>query len=707
MILIGSLSLQQNIRKAQNQTFFAISFFCCIWMMSLYFGFSYTRAESIETANGLFRIAHGAGIAAMSAMTVFIFIYPQKNFKLPSFLQYSYLSISAALILIASFSPLVYESVVIHPDGSLSDIFGVLFSAFIIHTLSSQLFCIIVSLKKVQQSRGIIRRKLQLCFFGFTIFALSAFTTNGILPLFDIYIFQKEAPLFALFFLVPSFYSLYQHRFFNFSYQSLNITRQLLLLCSFLSIYGLSYFSLSILSDSLSQTMIMSTSALIGLSIYLYFSKKYPELVSEAYQKVRRTIINEQQKIYHCPDYHSLEKQIQKTFQVQLNIKNAKLFMLRKSKISSKIPSYSPDILSNSFLVNDDEVLVREELSFEKGKKKIRAKMEKLQAKLCFPLYSEGKLIGLFSLGEKGKGSFYGKEEIKLFLEFKKHLEICFMNILLEAGMQKENNLMQKSIEKHTKKIRDKYNQTKSLLKKQEDCLSLAAHELKNPLHTLMIQIEISLMDLDQSHQNHEDLKGIESSVEKLQHLTTNLFDAQQYDLDKASLSSEAVFISEFINEIYFEFQSSMRHKNLIFTLNNRVSKNTKLSIDPTKIRQVLHNLLHNAIKFTPPSGNISLSLHETSLTFKIQVSDSGCGIKKSERVHIFEKFKHGNEHHGLGIGLYVSKKIIQLHKGSLEVKDRKEGGTVFIVTLRKGELRKKKENPVLTKQKQSFSHKP
>jgi signal transduction histidine kinase len=689
--LIGILALKQAPKNISNRFFFVSTLFTILWMWTLYLGFSYTHPETQAIANMFFRLAHGAGILAITMMTGFICFYPNKILNLSKKFCYTYFLFSIGLGIIASSSPLVYNSVVIYADGQLSDIFGPAYALFIIHTLGSQLFAIAMSLKKISLSRGLIKRKLQLCFFGFTTFALTAFMTNGILPIFGIYVLQREAPLFALLFLTPSFYSLYKHRFFNLSFQSLNITRHILLGLCFLSVGSIVYLSSSVLIQDFSNPISMGISALAGLLSYLYLSKKYPEMLSEAYQHFRKELLNLQQALYEAEDYQSLIEKLQKTFAVELNFTNPKLWMIRDKKQHSKIPIYIEDELTKHCRSDQPEILISEELSFHEDKHTFTKKLKDLNAQVCIPLYANKELIGLFTIGDKGDQSFYGEEEINLLLKFKKHLETCFMNILLESGLQKEKDLLEQNVSQKTKNIRDKYTRTKNLLKKQEDYLSLAAHELKNPLHTLMMQLEVSLSEMTGDDQTHQDLKIIEKSVEKLHRLTMNLFDSQQYDLDKAQLDLQNVKISELVNDIYFEFQAAMKDKQLIFTLDNRVSINTALNIDPTKIRQVLHNLLHNAMKFTPPSGNISLSLHETSSNFTIQISDTGCGVNEEDKERIFEKFQHGKEHHGLGIGLYLSKKVIQLHGGNLVVHDHEGVGSVFKLSLMKKEKKKAK----------------
>lgn len=130
-----------------------------------------------------------------------------------------------------------------------------------------------------------------------------------------------------------------------------------------------------------------------------------------------------------------------------------------------------------------------------------------------------------------------------------------------------------------------------------------------------------------------------------------------------------------------------MREKQIAFQKEILLTDSLFILVDETKIRQTLHNLLSNAQKFTPQRGQVSLKVHETPLSVIISVSDSGPGIPDEEKEKIFEKYHHGKEHFGLGMGLYLCKKIIQLHDGSIEIQDTPGGGTTVVVGLRKQSL--------------------
>ena len=104
---------------------------------------------------------------------------------------------------------------------------------------------------------------------------------------------------------------------------------------------------------------------------------------------------------------------------------------------------------------------------------------------------------------------------------------------------------------------------------------------------------------------------------------------------------------------------------------------------DQAQLRQVFHNLLTNASKFTPKGGRIELSLSSKDSQIQVSVDDSGDGIPDVLKKSIFEKFRTKKAGAGIGLGLYLCMKIIELHKGKIWVEDSKLGGASFKIILK------------------------
>jgi len=160
----------------------------------------------------------------------------------------------------------------------------------------------------------------------------------------------------------------------------------------------------------------------------------------------------------------------------------------------------------------------------------------------------------------------------------------------------------------------------------------------------------------------------------------------QQYDLNKVDIQKEKVDLKNFVKNIYKDFRHVMKEKSLDFIFDDKVTtKTADIEIDKSQMRQVIHNILNNAYKFTHKGGEISLFMKKNEDGYLIKISDSGKGVPEADKKRIFEKFQTNNRTAGgIGLGLYICKKIIELHGGKIWMEDSDQGGAAFCILLKK-----------------------
>jgi len=433
-------------------------------------------------------------------------------------------------------------------------------------------------------------------------------------------------------------------------------------------------------------------SILLGLFILNQTDKKLPQFISESFREFENALTELNSKIYFCDNYEKLRTAVEKTFLLKLNMVNAKIYIVRKKKINLDIPVYIQNKFTSELKKYKKDILMHDEIRFkdlaDAEKQYLLSSMDRMEADLCVPLFSENNLIGFFVLKKRINDPSFSKEEIREILIIKKALEIVLMNILLKLNLEEENNLMQAIIDKKTKDLKEKVQQVKELLRQQSDFIAVTAHEFRTPLSIALFQLEEILRKKNRKKsqaQLNEDLKVIDTSLDNLKTLTQKLFAVQQYDLNKDKLQKEKTDIKEYVDEIYKDFSILMKEKKLDFSLDNQLKDKTYYEIDRSQMRQVMQNILTNAYKFTPENGKIRLSAQKYNRNILIKISDSGEGIPENFRKSIFEKFKtNGSAGTGIGLGLYVCKKIIDLHKGKIWAENSELGGAAFCVELRK-----------------------
>jgi len=232
--------------------------------------------------------------------------------------------------------------------------------------------------------------------------------------------------------------------------------------------------------------------------------------------------------------------------------------------------------------------------------------------------------------------------------------------------------------------LNDSFDKLEKSFLTQKQFISDAAHELKTPLAILRTNIEAEInnsnlpLDLKQKlSQNIETLSRLSTLVEKLLFLS-------KLENKKIILNKTDVNLSGLLDNLKedIQFLTENKNQNFVVELQNDVT----IKGDFDLLYQAFFNFLNNAVKYTPESGKIFLSLKTINNSAVIVIQDTGIGIKKEELPNIFNRFYRSDKSRslekGYGLGLSIAKWIITLHQGSLEVDSEPKLGTRIQISL-------------------------
>jgi signal transduction histidine kinase len=174
--------------------------------------------------------------------------------------------------------------------------------------------------------------------------------------------------------------------------------------------------------------------------------------------------------------------------------------------------------------------------------------------------------------------------------------------------------------------------------------------------------------------------------------LVNSLLRTAQVDAGKVSLNKSFVSLRSIINDVIEGLRDVFESRAQKITIIEQVPV-ADIYIDEPRIRMALENLIDNASKYTDEGGTITITLSETRSSAEISIKDSGVGIPQHEIKHVFDKFNRipnrlSESVGGTGLGLYWTKKIIDLHKGTIKVTSELDNGTEFVVKIPKGVVR-------------------
>ncbi|HEX2139642.1 MAG TPA: ATP-binding protein [Woeseiaceae bacterium] len=231
--------------------------------------------------------------------------------------------------------------------------------------------------------------------------------------------------------------------------------------------------------------------------------------------------------------------------------------------------------------------------------------------------------------------------------------------------------------------------------RRKDEFLATLAHELRNPLAPIRNSVQIMRLagiDGDVAEQARET---IERQVTHLVRLVDDLLDVSRISRNKFELRKERVALAVVIQSAVETSRPLIEASGQEFTV-TLPSKTIWVNADLTRLAQAVSNLLNNAAKYTPESGRIRLIVERQGEAVVIRVRDTGIGIPREMRAHIFEMFgqvdtSHERSQGGLGIGLTLVKNLVEMHGGTVEVHSDGPGrGSEFVLRLPVVEARTK-----------------
>lgn len=213
------------------------------------------------------------------------------------------------------------------------------------------------------------------------------------------------------------------------------------------------------------------------------------------------------------------------------------------------------------------------------------------------------------------------------------------------------------------------------------------SHEFRTPLTLILGPVEDLIASGRESSRNLRDLLLVRKNARRLLRLINQLMDFRKLDNQRLSVSVSPVNVYDFLEEVTQSFSQLAREQEIDLQL-IRNSEKAEIWLDPNMMDKVFFNLLSNAFKFVKPGCFIHLLVNfdETNQEFVIQVKDNGRGMSVDQQNQIFERFYQG-EHglQGTGLGLALSKELLELHQGSITVSSRPWQETTFEVRLKAG----------------------
>ncbi|QQS61456.1 MAG: HAMP domain-containing histidine kinase [Candidatus Moraniibacteriota bacterium] len=287
-----------------------------------------------------------------------------------------------------------------------------------------------------------------------------------------------------------------------------------------------------------------------------------------------------------------------------------------------------------------------------------------------------------------GSQFFFIQNRINMVLTAISLILISIAGFML-IGSTKRNIQRKEELQKMADKLLLANDRLKQLDRVKSEFISIASHQLRTPLTAIKgfvsLILEGSYGSVEASVRNA--LNKVYLSNDRLIQLVEDLLNISRIESGKFEYTFAPCQLDDVVESVFEMLRIRARDAGLEFTLKLPEEKLPQILVDEAKIREVLWNLIDNAIKYTK-KGFVRISIFEDSGKIVIAIQDSGIGILPEDSPNLFEKFCRGKDTgrlhaSGTGLGLYVGKKIILAHKGKITFVSEGEGkGTIFTITL-------------------------
>jgi len=261
----------------------------------------------------------------------------------------------------------------------------------------------------------------------------------------------------------------------------------------------------------------------------------------------------------------------------------------------------------------------------------------------------------------------------------------------LETHSKDEIGVLFQSFEAARKQLKKSEETKRKYEENRNELITNISHDLKTPITTIRGYVEGIIDGIPQSKEKQDKyLQIIHQNTVHIESLIKDLFLLSKFDLDQSYYQFEIINIKDYLRDSYEELRYDLQEKGIRLEFVSEYNENELVRADRQQLKRVILNLINNAISFknnTEPV--ISIILTETTKESQIEIKDNGKGIPEDILDKIFDRFYKGDKSRskstpGTGLGLYISKKIISDHGGSIWATSKSGQGTSIFFTLKK-----------------------
>lgn len=296
-----------------------------------------------------------------------------------------------------------------------------------------------------------------------------------------------------------------------------------------------------------------------------------------------------------------------------------------------------------------------------------------IKAIVSYPVMVESQVVGALT--------FYFDRSTDSLSE---HDHEIMQGITDEVGIAIENSRLTSQLEGINRQLAEANSHLKEVDALKDDFIAIASHQLRSPLTAIKGYLSmLNEGDFGKLQREQAAILGqLSHSTNEVINLINDMLSVSRINAQKFELAKTAIDLEELVHDVFLELGPLAQKKSLAFTLEAPAHPLGQLNLDPLRIRQVVINLIDNAIKYTD-QGSVKVRLEQADGQIRFTVTDTGIGIPVDEHDQMFKKFYRASNARtvvvsGSGLGLYVAREIVEKHRGSMILESAQgKGSTV------------------------------
>lgn len=363
-------------------------------------------------------------------------------------------------------------------------------------------------------------------------------------------------------------------------------------------------------------------------------------------------------------------------------LRDSMLELVPKTQIGAGWRQDSVVALGDELERSPEKLIIFDEI--ESDTSKLKNALRKNDIAVAVPLVTRTASLGYLVLGPKRSGNIYNSQDMKLLNIVSNELAIALQNAQRFDEIRDFNTTLQKKVDQATRELRATNKKLIALDEAKDEFISMASHQLRTPLTSIKGYVSMMLEgDLGKlSESQKKALKESFTSSQRMAFLISDFLNVSRLKTGKFIIEPSSVDLSKIVSEELSQL-SAMAKSRDIKLIYDPPSDLPIIELDENKVRQVMMNMVDNAIYYTPSGGKVTIQLYSTDRDIIFKVVDTGIGVPRSEHAKMFTKFYRAKNAQkvrpdGTGLGLFMAQKVVVAQGGSTIFESKEGKGSTF-----------------------------